>query len=130
MVDFFDINDFHGIKADLNASKIITDLAKQTVQKLEEASPKGERYKNARTRSKSYAKTWTFVYYPQYDEAVVYNKENYWLTHLLEHGHFDATKVGSPDWVNAQEHIKTVFDELPDTLDKIVYQTDIDFDIY
>ena len=69
--------------------------AAKMIAELKADSPKGNRMK------KQYAKGWGIKRMPK--KIIVYNKTNYQLTHLLEHGH--VTKNGT-DRTEAQIHIR------------------------
>lgn len=87
-------------------------VAKKTVKKLKETSPKG---KQARTKTKRgkkrrpYHETWksSEEYNPMGNSAVVYNDQNYRLTHLLENGHVVIAPDGvAHDRTAPKPHIK------------------------
>lgn len=77
--------------------EVTIDVAKEGVKMLKAESPKN---------SGDYAKSWTRK--KDGDGQVVYNKDHYRLTHLLEKGH---AKVGGGR-VSAQPHIKPVEEKL------------------
>lgn len=122
-----DIEDFRGITADVNLNEIIEANAKIAVNKLKEASPKSKKKK--KRNQKRYRSQWKYKFYPEANMAIVYNKKAN-LTYLLEHGHVIATKKYGAGWAAPQPHIEPVFETLPESITKIVWQTDIDFDIY
>ena len=76
-------------------------VAKSSVSELKRKSPKG---------SGDYAKSWAFKLekYGLGQSAIVYNKEHYQLTHLLENGHLSANKNGTYGRVASKVHIKPV----------------------
>lgn len=64
-------------------------------------------------RPHKYYETWHYVMKPKKHEAIVYNKENYRLTHLLENGHFIVNrKDGRLGWAAPQPHIQPAFDKI------------------
>lgn len=87
----------------------IPKVAKDAVKELKQTSPK---------RSGAYAASWTSQVEKGRlgDEAVVYNKKYYMLTHLLEHGH---AKVNGGR-VNGIPHIKPAEDHAGENLVKII----------
>ena len=82
----------------------VTNTATEAVQKLKSANPG--------FKDKKYSKGWTknVVRNRLYSEAVVYNKTQGRLTHLLEFGH--AKRNGGR--TRAFPHIAPVNDEVPD----------------
>lgn len=123
---FIDIEKFRGIKYDLHIGEQIQKNAETMVEYLKDNSPESKKRKDARKR---YSHKWTYKYYPQYEMAVVYNKKGN-LTYLLEHGHIIATKKGGAGWSPPRPHIQKAMDVLPESMNKIINQTDIDFEIY
>ena len=85
-------------------------VAKETVQKLKNTSPKGSPHK------RKYAEGWTVSKRNQGD-LVVHNKTNYQLTHLLENGHVIKNKKGTYGRTHGIKHIapaeEWASDELP-----------------
>ena len=73
-------------------------IAEESVEKLKSSSPRGK-------GKKHYADGWTAK--ETETGYVVYNKDKYQLTHLLEYGH---AKRGGTDRVPAKPHIKPVED--------------------
>lgn len=126
------IENYRGTKTNVKEilESIIRNNCRYTVDRLKEVSPKGARYNNPEKRKDSYAEGWTYKLYKASDRAIVYNKKNYRLTHLLEHGHFIVNKKGGYGWSSGDNHIEKVFTELPDEATKIIKQADIDIDIY
>lgn len=84
----------------------INEVAKETAQKLKTEDMPFE------NRTGKYQKdwTWTAIKKRLMFDAIVYNKKNYQLTHLLEFGHAvvrGGRKVGD---AGAHEHIKPIND--------------------
>lgn len=80
-----------GVQEDVN--EIITDTGKETVKELKSTSPK---------RLGDYRKGWAVKNVSQKATekvVTVYNRTDYQLTHLLEHGH------GGPAPADARPHI-------------------------
>ena len=90
-----------------SAKDNINTVAKESVQKLKNTSPK---------RTGSYAKGWSVKKEGDMD-VVVHNKTDYQLTHLLENGHVIRNKKGTYGRTNGIKHIAPVeewaVDELP-----------------
>lgn len=124
--DFIDIEKFRGIYVDLHLGETIKRNAELTVKKLKKESPRSKTRKDLRKR---YAGNWRYNYYEQYEMAVVYNRKAN-LTYFLEHGHDIVNAKGKVGWSPEQVHIMKVFDSLPESMNKIIKQTDIDFEIY
>lgn len=89
-------------------------VSKKAVNQLKVTSPVNEKS----TRSGTYAKGWTVK--KTKGEAVIHNRINPGLTHLLEHGHDilrNGQKVGHAE---AQEHIKDAADMVEEEMVKEV----------
>ena len=82
--------------------KCSRQAARGTAQKLRNTSPK-------RAKGGEYAASWSTRKYGK--GYVVYNKEHYQLTHLLEYGHDIVNKFGEYGRAPAHVHIKPVADE-------------------
>lgn len=84
----------------------INTVAKESAQKLKNTSPR---------KTGSYAKGWAVK--KEGDDAIVYNRTDYQLTHLLENGHVIRNKKGTYGRTNGIKHIAPVeqwaIDELP-----------------
>lgn len=82
-------------------------VAKEAVQKLKNTSP---------MKTGSYSRGWAVKRISSTD-AVVHNRTDYQLTHLLENGHVIKNKKGTYGRAPAHKHIKPVEewanDELP-----------------
>ncbi len=85
----------------------ITAVSKEAVQKLRNTSP---------GKTGSYSKGWSVKRMGDMD-AVVHNRTDYQLTHLLENGHVIKNKKGTYGRTHGIKHIKPVeewaSDELP-----------------
>lgn len=74
------------------------EVAKETVQKLKNTSPKGSPHK------RKYAEGWKVGKRGRSD-LVVHNATNYQLTHLLENGHVIRNKKGDYGRTHPIKHI-------------------------
>lgn len=85
-------------------------VAKETVQKLKNTSPRGTPHQ------KKYAEGWR-VSKKRKADLVVHNATNYQLTHLLENGHLIVNKKGTYGRTHPIKHIapaeEWAADELP-----------------
>lgn len=90
-----------------SAKDNIGRVAKESVQKLKNTSPR---------KDGDYAKGWAVKKEGDMD-AIVHNKTDYQLTHLLENGHVIRNKKGTYGRTNGIKHIAPVedwaVDELP-----------------
>ena len=84
------------------AEKCSRQAARKTAQKLKNVSPK-------QPGGGEYAASWSTRKYGK--GYVVYNKEHYQLTHLLENGHVIRNKKGDYGRAPAHVHIAPVADE-------------------
>lgn len=75
----------------------IKEVSKEAVSKLKSTSPR---------KSGKYARGWGVK--EEKNGAVVYNKTNWQLTHLLENGHIVRNKKGTYGRAPAYPHIKPV----------------------
>lgn len=107
------LDKFKAFEAKVDFAKLIDKYGKKAVNKLEIESPKSGRA----GRETPYSKGWTVMVYKIYhgNVAVVWNKTNWQLTHLLENGHLitnnSKTKNGIA-WVAPIKHIRPAFDVL------------------
>lgn len=94
--------DNYSTEAKAAINKVIQEVAKESVQKLKETSPK---------KSGDYSRGWA-VKKIRDGGATVYNRTHPQLTHLLERGHTVANQYGNygnpGGRVAAQPHIKRV----------------------
>lgn len=91
----------------------IEKVAKESVQKLKNTSPKGTPHR------RRYAEGWRKKKVKGrkgIDEAIVHNATNYQLTHLLENGHVIRNAKGTYGRTNGIKHIKPVEDWAADAL--------------
>lgn len=99
----------------------IDKVAKETVRKLKNTSPKRNGTKHVRRYAEGWAikreKTNTGI-----QDATVHNKTNYQLTHLLENGHVIRNGKGEYGRTNGTKHIAPVEEwassELPLEIEK------------
>lgn len=101
-------------KCDNAIDKAEATVSKKAVNQLKATSPVNEKS----TRSGTYAKGWTVK--KTKGEAVIHNRINPGLTHLLENGHDilrNGQKVGHAE---AQEHIKDAADMVEEEMVKEV----------
>lgn len=75
----------------------IKEVSKEAVSKLKNTSPR---------KSGKYARGWGVK--EEKNGAIVYNKTNWQLTHLLENGHIVRNKKGTYGRAPAYPHIKPV----------------------
>lgn len=112
---------FKGFKFQIQMDKIISKTARDMRDDLKKTSPKGHRKKD------NYRSTWQYKMNTKLHEATVYNKENYRLTHLLEHGHFIVNKKnGMLGWASPQPHISKSFDKIAPRFVKLMSEAPID----
>lgn len=76
----------------------VDSVAKEAVQKLRDSSPK---------KTGDYASGWSLKRQGEAD-AVIYNRKQPGLTHLLENGHVIKNKKGTFGRVSGKKHIKPV----------------------
>lgn len=80
--------------------KVFKDVAKESAAKLRSTSPR-------RPNHGEYASSWRMKTNPD-GSVVVYNKDHYRLTHLLENGHVIRNKKGTYGRTNGIKHIAPV----------------------
>lgn len=100
--------------------KAILESASSLVTDLKTKSPNGYRH------NKKYRQTWTSTFYPKDHEAIVYNKTNYRLTHLLEHGHVVVNKKGIVGWASPIPHIYPAFVRVEDSFVKLMSKSPLE----
>lgn len=116
-----DLMKFKRFKAEIKTGKIIAYTAKKMRDDLIATSPKGRRKTN------KYGSTWKYKRNVKLNEAIVYNKENYRLTHLLEHGHFIVNrKDGMLGWASPEPHIEPAFMRIKPEFIKLMSEAPID----
>lgn len=106
MVEINKILDSYSREVQAAAQLAFNQIAKEAVQRLKQTSPVGKGKNKG-----AYAKSWTLKKTERrqrqgIETVVVYNKDHYQLTHLLEHGH--ALPQGGR--AKAQPHIAPVND--------------------
>ena len=85
-------------------------VGKEAVSKLKNESPR---------RTGDYAKSWRLKKEKGslgVSSFVVYNKDHYQLTHLLENGHVIKNKKGTYGRTSPKKHIQPVYDWIEDAL--------------
>lgn len=107
---FIKIKNFKDLKIDIQYKEVIDKYAKRTKKELVKSSPKRDT-----ERVKPYNKGWTIV--PQVSKdskykVVIWNRTNWQLTHLLEHGHLITNKKGSVGYARAKPHIQPTFENV------------------
>lgn len=104
------IEDFKGIKAEVQYKKVIDKYGKKTKDILIATSPDSER-----NRATPYRLGW--VVHPETFKSAyrntVWNETNWQLTHLLENGHF-ITNHDALAWSPPQKHIRPAYDRVKD----------------
>lgn len=107
-----DIEKFSSLNVELEYKKIIDKYAEKAIHKLENTNA----FKTKpRKNSKPYKTTWTKKIEESKDygyEVIVYNKDNWQLTHLLEKGHFIVNKKGGVGWASEHPHIEPTYSSL------------------
>lgn len=116
-----DIKDFKGFKFQIEMNKAISETAKDMRDDLRRTSPKRS------DRKTPYRKTWYYKMNSAIHEATVYNKNNYRLTHLLEHGHFIVNrKDGTLGWASPKPHIEPAFNRIVPKFVKLMSEAPIE----
>lgn len=107
------IEDFNGLDIELVFKDHIKETCEQLANNIRQASLTKFKGKG------DYANSWTYKLSNTDAEGVVYNKEHYRLTHLLENGHISANGYGKGykvhkvlDRVAPKPHIKPEFDKM------------------
>lgn len=107
-----DIETFTGLEIKLDFDKPLKEQAEEC---------KNEIVKNCNERGwKNYVKGWTVTRKGKSGESwyVVWNKTDYFLTHLLEKGHIIANKKGGVGYAAPHPHIKPAFDKIKKNFSK------------
>ena len=103
------LEDFNGIRVDLNIKEIVEKHAKETTETLHSINTW-----KMRRRSKSYSAGWTMKLEARSKEDVyaqVYNKTDWQLTWLLENGHLIVNKRGGVGWAAPHKHIEPTYNK-------------------
>lgn len=93
------LEEYHG-ELDETVDKIMSDVARQTKQLLQNTSPKSG------NGGKSYANGWTVTTHKQSKTVTVHNKNKPGLTWLLEEGHVVRNQFGTWGRVKGRPHIE------------------------
>lgn len=104
--------------------KTIIKGAERTEREIAKLSPSGDNH-----RAHKYSETWKVYGNKQTLSAIVYNKDNYRLTHLLENGHLNINSKNKLIWVPPQPHISVGFDNTKGKFEKDMEDIDVDIDI-
>lgn len=124
------LNKFKTFTGKINYEGLIKRYGNKAVSMLETRSPKS----NRAGRKTPYSKGWTVFNYKmrQGNKAIVWNKTNWQLTHLLENGHLITnnknTKYGLA-WVEPQAHILPTYRDLKPKYIKDAKKVKIDFEL-
>lgn len=109
-----ELKKFEGVTVD--AIKTASDKSsKQAVRTLRQTSPR---------RTGEYAKSWTSKNSATHNKwaagKVVYNKEHYRLTHLLEKGHRITGAIKTGGFTKAREHIAPAEQQAVEDFERIL----------
>ena len=124
------LNKFKDFTGTINYAGLIKRYGRKAVSTLESVSPKSNRI----GRKTPYSKGWTVFNYKmrQGEKAIVWNRTNWQLTHLLENGHLVTnnknTKYGLA-WVAPRPHIQPTYRELKPKFIKDAQKVEIDFEL-
>lgn len=118
------------VNATIDFSKTVKKYGNKAVKNLESISPKS----NRAGRKTPYSKGWTVFEYKMRhgDKAVVWNRTNWQLTHLLENGHIITNNRNSKyglSWVAPRPHIKPTYDKLKPQFIKDARKVEVDFEL-
>lgn len=94
-------------KVDNVVEEASAKVSKEAVQELRATSPK-------RKGGGKYAKGWAIK--KQGKQTIVYNRTDYQLTHLLEHGHDLVSHGKKVGFVKGQPHIKPVEEKVQERM--------------
>lgn len=114
---YIDIEEFNGLDVTIDYEDIIKEYGDKAVKRLKENSPKQVAKKPRKSRGrrrKKYKDSWTTKETKKSNqyEVLVYNKENWQLTHLLENGHLIVNKKNGVGWASAKPHITPTYQTL------------------
>lgn len=125
------LKDFKGIKVDIKCDKTIQEYAKKTKRTLMQpgVSPRS----NRKNRKKPYWKGWDIKLYEERQgkvyRAIVWNKTNYQLTHLLENGHIIISQGRTTAAYSApRPHIKPTFERIEPKFLRAMRDVKIEFE--
>lgn len=110
------LEDFDGIDIQIDREKLrysVKKAGEKMVKNLNVLSPKGKNH-----RAKKYSETWEELYDSKELEVIVWNRYNYRLTHLLEHGHLNVNVKGGIGWVAPRPHIRQAYEPVKDYFEK------------
>lgn len=114
-MDNQNLDNFTDLKFTIDYDKALNDLANECCADIS---------MNALVRGwKDYAKNWKVKVRrskKKGNEYIVYNKDTYRLTHLLENGHLITNKRGGIGWSAPRPHIKPSFDKALKKLDTAI----------
>lgn len=102
------LNNFNGLEIELEYDEILEKYSKECVNYIKQLSPKGK-------SKKHYADGWRYElkkYSKCKSESIVYNKNSWQLTHLLENGHLITNKRNGVGWASPHLHIQTAYEKV------------------
>lgn len=102
------LEDINEIEIDLDFNDIIENTCKELSQDIKQEAQ--QMFGNG-----EYANNWIFKIVKKKnkkDEGVVYNKDTYRLSHLLENGHIIKNQYGTYGRTQPKPHIKPQFDKI------------------
>lgn len=102
------IEDFEKFEIELDYVPIIKETCEELAKNISQSVI------NEFDGTGAYAKSWTWKMVEEKlgEYGVVYNKEHYRLTHLLEHGHVIRNAYGTYGRTAPRPHIKPEFDRI------------------
>lgn len=123
MADNIKLENFNGLKVDIDYQPIIDKFGEDTAKYLMRTSPRGRR------RSKTYAQGWEFKVDRKTKQnygGLVWNATNYQLTHLLENGHLIVNKIGGVGWASPVPHIDKAYQTIKGPFERAMENAEID----
>ena len=117
----------HDVKASVKYSTILKKNGKRTVNILQSISPHTDRP----NRATPYRYGWVADSnkFREGERVTVWNKTNWQLTHLLEHGHFITNKTGGIGWARPRRHIEEAYNAVRPKFLKDMRSAEVDFEI-